>query len=419
MALQVVFDATAFVEVSTTFRRIVKVSRSLKGAAEGVEKALGGAARANQALGRAMSEVASSGGRKLKPALDESEDGAKRAAKSVATASSVFEAFGKVGESFGNVRKVFGGITSDAKGFFNTLKEFGAAKEFTDLFGGVTDTIKGLVHELSKQLVPILRPAIQQLQNFLSEPGKREMILRAVVGIVRGFVATIKTLGVAAYAASIPILNFVDAIGGWETVGLVIAALYGVRLVVAVNSFATAVSVALTKTAAFAAANPLVAIAGVIAIAALLIIANWEKVKSFFDNLDQHFKKLFGGPLGKIFAFTTKVAFFPLLTLAKGLKKLGDVVLSPSADADAEADAGADATTGVSASGSAATALASARSTLVQRGALGDGQKRGEILVRFENTPPGTVVETTNNTEINIEAQVSFGKSRAGGNCRV
>lgn len=114
--------------------------------------------------------------------------------------------------------------------------------------------------------------------------------------------------------------------------------------------------------------------------AADAIVDGWAKVKDFFAGLWDAIK----GPLTLIL----KVA---------GLLKLG-----PFAPVVAAA-----------ASLSGTTAPRNTQ-TLAERGVLGRPAPRGEMVVRFQNTPPGTVVEPASADNLDIQTDVGFSLAGAG-----
>ncbi len=164
------------------------------------------------------------------------------------------------------------------------------AKIFDEKMASLTGTVKAFARDLTGQMAPALTETGTALQDYLVE-NRADLVARfgaavKVAGdIARGFQGAIETIAPT-------VRRIVEAMGGWERVGLIVAALLGAKLLLPVVGLgfhlASLIGTAakLSKTLALLTlANPVFAAIAALAAGAALIIANWDSIAGFFSDL--------------------------------------------------------------------------------------------------------------------------------------
>jgi hypothetical protein len=165
----------------------------------------------------------------------------------------------------------------------STLK---ASVTFNDAMTRLTAAIGGISAEIVGKLLPDLTSGAGGMLEFI-KANRADIIekagaaIKSVGEIARGFATAVK-------AAAPVVQSIVDKLGGWENVGIAIAALIGVKFAASAVSFGVAIG-GMVKSigllAAAFAANPVGLAVTAIAGGAALIIANWDKIGPFFESL--------------------------------------------------------------------------------------------------------------------------------------
>lgn len=292
-------------------------------------------------------------------------------------------------------------------GIILSSEQVAASDELGDTFDKLKMSVQGLGMNIGAKLAPLLTPLLARLTDWIV--ANREIIGQRVDEVVTRLAAALDRINWQEITDAIgSVINGInaaaDAVGGWSNLllGLVVIANAGV--IAAILDIGAALFrlipifyAAAKAVAMFAIANPALAgvavAAGLVAYAAFKIYQNWGGIAGWFANLWESIKGLFNDgvqfltdaflnwtPLGLIIK-----NWEPLVNWFAGLWDRVRGFIEPIVR-------------GVGAVGSFFGAgTAAQRQPLATTGALqtGTGQAKvnGEMVVRFENAPPGMRAE--------------------------
>lgn len=324
-----------------------------------------------------------------------------------------------------------------------------AADDFGDSMDRISMALEGARNAIAVGVLPILQPLLDNLTEWIKL--NRELIATRVTEFVAGIADALLTFDWSAAATGLGDLLHginvvVQAIGGWDVALSAIAVLmaapmlsavlslttalggllinvvrFGVALLIgpAIAAFSTAMEAGLGVVAAFNLAlyaNPIgLVIAGIAAlgVAIYALYSNWNEIADFFVGLWEKLdladtgRRLIASLWGGMRAvFDNVTSWFSdklnsLTELLPGWLRNGLNVGTSSGTAPGAAPMGT-------------TAQAANRSVLA--GAATRQRLEGEMVVRFENAPLGTRVDTgrTNTQGVDFSPEVGYGSAFTG-----
>lgn len=182
-----------------------------------------------------------------------------------------------------------------------------AATLFGDSMTRTKYAIQGVQNSIGEKLLPTLQPMLDAMNDWIAE--NREWFATAITDGVKDLAESLKDLDIKSVVNGFVGLvktsfNLVNALGGLKTIGIAIAALYGMKVVGSIISTGSAIiglgkalipaTAAMWSFNAALLANPITWIVAGIAVlagAVYLIYRNWEPISNFF-------KKVWGGIKG-------------------------------------------------------------------------------------------------------------------------
>ena len=295
-----------------------------------------------------------------------------------------------------------------------------AAEAFNDTMTNMHAALSGVQNVIGAQLLPILQPLIEKFTAFVV--ANRELIGSKITEFVSVFANRLAQIDIGkVFDGLMSFFNLlgrgVEFVGGLENAFILFVGFMNGPLIVSILSLAGSIGkllfllkgplltvlpiigTALKALGVAAVANPLGAVLVVLAGAAALIIANWERVEPFFSSLWEGISGTFtssiefisgiiDGILGKIQGFTSGVqAVGRFLGFGGGEQAAGGSQAAGS---------------GLNAPGSALSALPKEQPNHVN----------GEIKVKFENAPAGTRIQSQQSNQSALDIATELG-SRA------
>lgn len=190
-------------------------------------------------------------------------------------------------------RKVaeFGGARTDAA--IAAASNFGLNLIY---LGAATD---GLKTSIGDKLIPILQPFIEKLTLWVT--ANRDLIATRVADFIEGFAKWLERInfndvlnGITKFISGVS--DVIDSLGGWKRAALLVMGIMAGPFLLSVASFGASLVNLATVTIPViiralsllwvaAMANPIVAIVTAVAAVALVLYANWDKIKRWWHRL--------------------------------------------------------------------------------------------------------------------------------------
>lgn len=180
---------------------------------------------------------------------------------------------------------------------FETLKgvisasDVQGAKEFGDQLRDLSIVTKGFQMTVAKELVPVLRPLIEDLIQWAA--ANKKLIASKVKEVVKGLITEIKKIDWQAVVTSVQNLfgsieSLVGLVGGLKNFIVALFLIANAGTIAAIFSLGGAILRAGWALGALALANPILAAivvaVGLLAAGAIWVYRNWDTVKNFFAN---------------------------------------------------------------------------------------------------------------------------------------
>lgn len=178
-----------------------------------------------------------------------------------------------------------------------------ASVRYRQEWSAVGNAMRGVRNIIGVELIPVMTELASKARVWIEQHGPqiREVAARIGSAIRDGLPHVIEFgngLFRIADAGVRMAATAADAIGGWENFGMALGAAFTLPLLFRIGAFAVAltrVGWAITAMGVAMAANPVGAAIAVLAVGATLLIANWSKVKPYFDWLWGKVKAAFTG----------------------------------------------------------------------------------------------------------------------------
>ena len=345
-------------------------------------------------------------------ALDKIEDPATRSALAAGAFSRSGVAMTRVAEQGADgieaLKKTF-----EELGIEISEKAIADAEKFQDKMTNLGGAFSGLKNIIGAQLLPTFVPLIEQMTAFVV--ANRNVIGTKISEFVKSFAGAIAKVDFTAILDGVLSLanmlgRAINFVGGIENAFIAFVAIMNGPLIVSIVSLLGSlgkllfflkgplltalplVGAALKALGVAAVANPIGAAVAVMAGAAALLIANWEKVSPFFDALLSGIRDSFQSTVDFINGILDSI-FGGIDRLTSGVKAVGKFFgVGGSSD-----------------SSSQGRTVAAAQSRSVLPTNQGSNQVNGEIKVKFDNAPPGTRIQQTTTNQSALDVVTDLG----------
>lgn len=329
----------------------------------------------------------------------------------------------------GNGRKGLDEMRGAAREFGAVLSQDAVrgSTEFQDKLTNITGALRGLAGQVFSRFLPQINAAASALENLLKDPAQRARLIDNISEALSIAGAAAKGFGQAIVAMKPVLIGVVEFFGGWKNVMLGIAALFAGKLLLSVGTFAVTaiglvsqvamvltklsgfapffvgalklVGTALTGLATLAMAHPILALIAAVAAGAIFVIANWETVSGFFETFWSGLTSGFAAAFGMVRQIVNGAT-------ADVLEKVNAMITAiPTSIRDTLGIGDLTATIdGLRAPTEAAPAAGPAPAAV--------GGTRSQMVVRFENAPPGTRVDVPDSGGLDLATET--GISMAG-----